>query len=266
MRSPRALLVGANLAVGLAIAATYGAALGRARWHDEAAYAALALAALAALPLWRRRAFTSLVLASAAAWSVLTGLALLYVTWRLPHGRWMTWWHGATSILFLLAFLAHWARNHPRLVGLSRKLLASAPGALAFVAAWVALAVLAAWTWRARAGFGEADALDWSDASLLAATVGALAGVALARRFRPREPARGRLRGAVDASLLLAMWLATLTGLALQYGGRALRADAAYWPTYAWHVIVSALLLGLALAHVAFNARPLARHARGTAR
>ncbi|HVM45378.1 MAG TPA: hypothetical protein VM582_05530 [Candidatus Thermoplasmatota archaeon] len=266
MRSARPALVGGNLALALAIALTYGTALGRARWHDVGAYVALVAIGSLALPLLHRRPVT-LLLASAGAWSALTGLFLVYVSPWIPGGRWMTWWHGATSVAFLLAFVAHWARNQPRLLTLARRLAQRRAAAALVLGAWLALGVatLASYGREARAAFTERTYDVAADVALWAAA--ALLGLALVLARTPRvrallaTRARDRMRGATDASLLLAMWLAAGSGFAL-LAGRALREAGAFWITVAWHVAWSALLLALVGAHAAFNARPLAAHAR----
>jgi len=263
--SARLPLIVANLAVAIAIGATYAPGVGGGRHHDIV-YAALVLGALAMVPLWRHRRFTTLVLASAGAWSMLTGVLLVYLTWRLPHGRWMTLWHGATSVAFALAFVAHWVRNNPRLLGLARQLAGRRLALAAVTIAWLGLVALAVATSlpQARAEVTERAAQRWADVSLGATLALIVLTIAVGRsRWRPlTTKARNRVRGAVDASLLVAMWAATLTGLALLYLSRELRAADALWLTWAWHVVVSALLLGLALVHATFNVRPLASHAR----
>lgn len=258
MRAARAALVGANLVVAGAIFGTYGARIG-AGWGTALGYGALALTAVALLPLWRRRRFTTLVLASAGSWSMLTGIFLVYASPRLPGGRWMTWWHEMTSVAFALAFLAHWARNNPRLLSLARRMAERRAVLLAFAAAWSALALFAGASVLARSTFIERDHDLWADLAL-----GASALLALGALFagRAAEAWRNPARGAVDASLLALMWLATLTGFALQYLSGPLRAQGGFWLATAWHVGLSGLLLALLFAHAAFNARPLASHAR----
>ena len=263
----RALLLG-NVALAALVGATFGSSLGRARWHDEAAYAALVLAAAACLPLLRHRRFATLVMASAGAWSALTGVWLVYVTPVCGAGRWMTWWHGATSVAFALAFLAHWARNNARLVALARR-VAERPALLAATAgAWGVLALLAWASWGtplrvvfADAYFAPVSTLGLGLAAALVA-YGGLAATSRGMRRRLAEPAfRNRLRGAVDASLLAVTWLVALTGFPLAYLARPLRDADAYWLVACWHVLTGALLLALVAFHAGFNARPLQAHA-----
>jgi hypothetical protein len=267
--SARLLLVAGNLALAALLAATAGTEVGTSRLHHDLAYAGLALAALLALPLLRRRRVTTLLLASCGSWCLLTGLWLVYVTPSEGGGRWMSWWHGVTGVAFLLAFLAHWARNHPRLVGLSKRLGQRAAPLAAVLLAWALLlaAGWASWATPLRALFDDGLFLLLSTAALSGVAVAAMgAGLVLtSRRLRPvleRTDARNRLRGAVDASLLGMTWLAALTGFPLLYLGRALRGADAYWLVTGWHVVLGALLVGLAAFHVAFNRRPLAAHAR----
>lgn len=270
MRSARFALVAGNLGMLAAIVVTSDAhALGRARWHDEAAYLALMVAAAACWPLLRHRRPTTLVLASAAAWSTLTGLFAYVLSPRLPNGRWMLWWHAVTSAAFLLAFLVHWARNHPRLVVLAGRASRVARTAAPLAILWLAVALLAGTTLaRAQAGaFVEDDHRALSNAALLLAVAfGALGAVAVAfaRRSRRRVegPAPHARRGAVDVSLLAAMWATTMTGVVLLYAARDLRAAGMLWWTTSWHVVSSALLVALALGHATLNARPLKGHAR----
>lgn len=269
MRSARPALILGNAAVLAAIALTYRGDLGRARWHDEAAYAAILLAALAAWPLLRHRRPTTLLLASGAAWSALTGVFAYELSPRLPNGRWMLWWHAVTSAAFLLAFLLHWARNHPRLATLAGRAARRARTLAPWALGWLAILSLAAVTFvHARAGsFVESDHRALSDRALLALAGGASAaalGLAVVRRRRLRlegDPRHAR-RGAVDASLLAAMWAATATGVVLLYASRDLRSAGMLWWTTAWHVLASVLLVALALGHAVLNARPLAGHAR----
>ncbi|HWH08070.1 MAG TPA: hypothetical protein VNX21_02655 [Candidatus Thermoplasmatota archaeon] len=269
MTPAAALLLAGNLALAAAMLATWPTRVGEARWHDDLAYATLVLAAAASVRLLRRRRVTTLLLASAGAWSALTGLWLVYATPWVGHGRWMTWWHGVTSVAFALAFLAHWARNSPRLVDLARRLAARRAALAATLGAWAALALLAVASWRAplRAVFDDRYFAHVSTLALgLAAVLALYAGLVLtSRAVRPRlqDPAfRGPLRGAVDVSLLATAWLVTLTGLPLLYLARPLRAADAYWPVACWHVVTGALLLGLVAVHVGFNARPLRAHVR----
>lgn len=259
MRSARVPLAVANLVTAIGIVATYRFDM---RLDATWAYLALAGTALFLFPLWRRRRFTTLVLASAGAWSILTGVLLVYITWRLPGGGWMTWWHAVTSVAFALAFLVHWARNNARLVMLARKLVTRRAVLSAVALGWGLLTMFAVASAlpSARVDVTERVAQRWADVSLLCGLVATIAAFWLVPRAA--DPARGRARGAVDVSLLAAMWLATVTGFALQYLGRDLRSVEAYWLTWAWHVVVSALFLALALGHAAFNARPLASHAR----
>lgn len=58
------------------------------------------------------------------------------------------------------------------------------------------------------------------------------------------------------------MWLATLSGLPLLYFARGLRSVDAYWVVAGWHVVASALLAGLVVAHASLNRRPLRAHLR----
>lgn len=255
------------------MAATLRTGLGRAPWHDEAAYASLALAALAGLPLLRRRRVTTLLLASSGAWSVLTGYWLVYLTPVGGAGRWMTWWHGATSAAFVLAFLAHWARNQPRLAGLTRRLAQRRAGLAAALGAWALLGLLAWASWATPLRVAFTDGYFGLVATLslgLAAALAVYGGLVLtSRRVRPRlaDPAfRNPLRGAVDAGLLGVTWLVALTGFPLAYLARTLRAADAYWLVACWHVVTGALLLALVAFHVGFNARPLRAHAGMTRR
>ncbi|HEX2021993.1 MAG TPA: hypothetical protein VHH36_04725, partial [Candidatus Thermoplasmatota archaeon] len=103
--------------------------------------------------------------------------------------------------------------------------------------------------------------------AFLAAGAGVVWGTLVATAPGARErllapPGRHRLRGAVDASLWLSMWLATLTGLVLLYATGWLRGLGGYWLMVGWHVVASAVLAGLVAWHVGFNARPLRAHAR----
>lgn len=264
----RRALLGGNLALAALLAATYATSVGHARWHDDVAYAALALATVAAWPLLRRRRLTTLLLASSGAWSAWTGLWLIYVTPWVGHGRWMTWWHGVTSVAFTLAFLAHWARNNPRLATLARRLAARRVALAATLAAWSLLALLALASWRTPLAVLFTDTYFAHVSTLalgLAAVVVIYGGLALtSRRVRPllaRPEHRNPLRGAIDASLLAAVWLVALTGFPLLYLVRPLRAADAYWFVASWHVVTSAFLLALVAFHAGLNARPLAAHA-----
>lgn len=264
MPSPRAALLVGNAAVALGVLATT-----RERLPDATlAYVALALAAAFAWPRLRRRRLTTLLLASAGAWSTFTGILLVYVVPALPQGgRALRWWHAVTSTAMLLAFLAHWARNSTRLVGLAQKLRSSQALFAITLAAWGALALAALSSLRppARALFDDGTLGLLTAGALGLAGAGVLYGAAYATSpgGGPRiARARDRIRGAVDASLLAAMWLATLTGFPLQYLARPLRAADAYWLLTGWHVLASVLLLGLVAGHVAFNRKPLAAHAR----
>lgn len=269
MRAARALLAGGNVLLGALVLATFGTSVGWARWHHDLAYALLALAAVAAWPLLRRRRLTTLLLASLGAWSTLTGLFLVYVTPGVGHGRWMDWWHGATSVGFTLAFLAHWMRNQPRLGSLARRLAARPPVLLALGGAWTLLALLAFASWRPPldALFSDRLFLELSSLAFVATAVGllvvALVATGRAARVRLARPeVRNPLRGAVDLSLLALTWTVALTGFALLYFARDLRLAGAYWPVAAWHVVASALLLGLVATHATFNGRPLRAHLR----
>lgn len=268
MRSTRPALVVGNLLVLTAIIMTRGSEVGRAWWHDEAAYALLLLTAVAALPLLRHRRPTTLVLASAGAWSTLTGVFVYFVSPRMPAGRWMIWWHAVTSAAFFLAFLAHWARNQPRLATLARKAIRSraAVSALLLVTVLVLAGAVAMAARAARRDFVEDDHGRVANLSFLALPALAALGLAFASGLRRRaalDPqARHRARAGVDVALLVAMWLATLTGVVLLYATRWLRTAEVYWLTVAWHVVVSILLVAIVAAHAAFNARPLASHAK----
>jgi hypothetical protein len=268
MSLARLLLLAGNVALALLVFGSEESGIGRPRWHHDAAYLALSVVTVAAWPLLRRRKLTTLLLASLGAWCVLTGVWLVYVTPSRGDGRWMSWWHGATSVAFALAFLAHWARNNARLAQLARR-AAAHPATLAVVAlGWAGFALAAAATWalpeRAlRNRFSDRYLDDVTTVAFALALAGLLLGAtALRRRVRVSTLERNRARGAVDASLLAMTWLATLSGFPLLYLGRHLRALDAYWLVTAWHVVAGALLVGLVAAHVAFNARPLAAHAR----
>lgn len=263
------LLVLGNAGLAALMLGTYRSPLGDARWQHDLAYAALGLATLAALPALRRRRLTTLLLASLGAWSMLTGFFLVYVTPGLGHGRWMGWWHGTTSVGFLLAFFVHWARNNARLVGLAKRLAQRPAGLSAVVAAWALLAVAAWGSWGTPLRGLFTDTAFWDLTTLAFAAIGvALLYVLVAARTRrvrallDAPAARNRVRGAVDASLLATTWLVALTGLPLLYFGRDLRGLDAYWLVAGWHVLASALLLGLVACHAGFNARPLLSHAR----
>lgn len=262
-----AALVAGNLALAGLVLATQDAAPDMTHAHHTLAYALLGVATLAAWPLLRRRRLTTLLLASFGAWSLLTGLWLVYVTPGFGRGRWMGGWHGVTSVAFLLAFLAHWARNNARLVGLAKRLAARPAPLLAFGAAWglVALLGLASWRTGLRELFSDRFFVELSTLSFVLTLVLLVhaALVLTGRRMRERmdEPAfRNGLRGALDVSLLAMTWLAALSGFPLLYLSRDLRAAEAYWWLAAWHVVASALLVGLALAHASLNARPLRAH------
>lgn len=269
MRSARPWLVVANALVAWLIYASYASPIGRARWHDDVTLLALAIVGVAAYPFLRRRRVITLLLASFGAWSTFTGVWLVYVTPGYGVGRWMRWWHVATSAAFFLAFLAHWARNSPRLVQLARRLGWRARPTFALVGAWglVAGVGLASWLTPLRAAFDDSTFREMSTLAFGLAAAGLVYGaiVASSRAWRARlaqTSARNRLRGAIDASLLASMWLATLSGFPLLYFALPLRSVDAYWLLASWHVITSALLLALVVAHASFNARPLAAHAR----
>lgn len=261
------LLVAGNLALALAMLASEDVGLGREAWHDEAAFAVLALAALAGAPLLWRRRLTTLLLASAGAWCVATGLLLVYAKPYGLVGRSVDWWHAVTGVAFVLAFLAHWARNHRRLVQLVARLHEGPAAMAAFVGAWSVLlaAAVAVAVAPGRAGVSRlADAQLDALTTVVGLAVAVGVGGAFAWRGR-RGPlatqARNRLRGAIDASLWLSTWIAALSGFAVLYLARSLRSADAYWPTVAAHVVAGLLLLGLVAGHVAFNARPLRSHA-----
>ena len=260
------LLVVGNLALAGLVVATHGAGWGWTRADHDVAYVLLSAAAAAAWPLLRRRRVTTLLLASLGAWSLLTGLFLVYVTPGLGHGRWMRWWHGVTSVGFCLAFLAHWSRNHPRLVDLARRLAHRRALLLGVLAAWALVGALAVASFRPplRALFDDRLFLELTTLSFAAVAAAVASGAALAtgRRARPRvDEARNPLRGAVDVGLLALTWLVALTGLPLLYFSRDLRAVDAYWLLAGWHVVTGALLAGLVALHAGFNARPLRAHA-----
>lgn len=267
MGRARLALLGGNVALAALLVATWGTRLGWSRWHHDLAYALLALVALASWPLLRTRRVTTLLLASLALWSTLTGIFLVYVTPAFGHGRWMRWWHGATSVGFLLAFLAHWARNQPRLAQLARRLAGRRRALLAVAGAWALVAAVAAasWTTPLRDAFSDRWFRDLATLAFGLAAAAFVYGGLLLPAWRPgleEGDARHRTRGAVDASLLASAWLVALTGFPLLYLARPLRALDAYWPVAAWHVVTSAMLLGLVALHVRYNARPLLAHAR----
>lgn len=266
----RVILAATNVALVAAMALTFDAAHGWSRRHDDVAYLAVAALGVLAWPLLRRRRVASWLLATLGAWSLATGLVLVYVTPYVGHARWMRWWHGVTSAAFAVAFVAHWARNNPRLVGLAKRLVASPRAALALTVAWGTLVAFGAATFWTPLGdaFTDAQFPTLSTMALLA-----FGGLGLQWAFwAPRSPRfrerlrddafRNRVRGVVDASLLPAMWLATLTGFTLIYLTRPLRAADAYWLGAWWHVATSALLVGLVAVHLSFNARVLVAHAR----
>lgn len=254
-----------NAALAAFLLASFASQLGAARWQADAAYAALAVVTAVAWPRLRRRRLTTLLMASAGAWSTLTGLFLVYVTPALGHGRWMRWWHGATSAVFLLAFLAHWARNQPRLAQLAGALARRRRLAGTVVGAWAALVLLVplSWTTSLGAAFDDLVFRELTTASLvLAAAVLAVAAIVRSERdLAQRE--RNATRGGLDLSLLVTTWLVAITGFALQYASRVLRDADAYWHFAGWHVVLSAVLVGAALAHATFNRRPLRAHASG---
>lgn len=269
MRAALVALVLGNVALAVAVWATQASEVGSRRWHHDLAYAGLVLACLSCVRLLRRRRVTTLLLASLGAWSLLTGLFLVYVTPEVGRGRWMSWWHGATSMGFALAFLAHWARNNARLIQLARRLSESSRAWGLVAGAWIAVGLLAVASVASPLSALFTDRRFWDLSTLtfllvLAALVGA-ALIGTDRAFRRRlaqAPFRNRLRGAVDVSLLAMAWLAILTGFPLLYFARDLRAADAYWLVAGWHVVASALLVGLVAVHVGFNARPLRAHAR----
>lgn len=263
------LLVAANAACAALVVATFGSALGATRLHHDVAYAALALGTLAGWARLRRRRLATLLMASLGAWSLVTGLLLVYLAPGFGHARWMRWWHGATSVGFALAFLAHWARNQPRLAGLARAAWGAPVPRLAFVGAWTLVAFVGAvsWTTGLRKLFDDRYFRELTTLSFLLAGLVLVYGLLAATSARLRErlarsTERNRLRGALDLSLLAAVWLATVTGLPLLYLARGLRSVDAYWFVAGWHVVASAILVGLVVGHAALNRRPLRAHLR----
>ena len=262
MSRARAALVAGNLVIGVGVVATTRRELPDA----TSAYALLGLATAIAWPLLRRRKLTTLLLASTGAWTMLTGFLLVYLAPGLPQGGGARrWWHAVTGIGMLLAFLAHWARNARRLRDLLRKLLARRALLAGATGGWILLVLLAIASWRPplRALFDDTGLFALTTGStVVAATVVLYAGAYATTPGRRRTTdGRDRARGAVDVSLLGAMWLATLTAFPIQYATRSLRAVDAYWFLVGWHVVVSVILVALVAFHIGFNARPLASHA-----
>lgn len=265
-RAAAALVLG-NLALALLVAFAPAPRWGLGHADQSVAYTALGVAALAGWRLLRRRRVATLLMASFGAWSLLTGLWLVYVTSGFGPGRAMAWWHGVTSVAFLLAFLAHWARNNARLLGLAARLRRGRAALPLLAASWAGLALLGVASWRTplRDVFSDGLFVELSTLAfvltLVALLHAALVLTGRAMRARLDEPAfRNRLRGGLDLSLLAMTWLAALSGFPLLYFSRALRAADAYWWLASWHVVASALLVGLVLAHASFNARPLRAH------
>lgn len=269
VRSARPWLIAANALLALLMYATYDSALGRERWHDDVLLVAVALGGIVAYPLLRKRRVVTLLLASFGAWSTITGVWLVYVTPRLGQGRWMTWWHVATSAAFLLAFLAHWLRNNARLWQLARRLRERTRLTIAFASAWALVGVVAVASLRPplRETFDDSNFRELSTVAFGLAGVALVYGAILvsSRRWRERfreVATRNRMRGGIDLSLLATVWLVTLTGFPLLYLALPLRHADAYWLLAVWHVITSAMLLALVVAHASLNARPLRSHAR----
>lgn len=260
---------GATLGVALAMLATLPTRLGFELWHYNASFAALGVASLVLLPLWRVRRFATLVLAGSGIVATATGAVMLY-TADLPAKEWVTWWHCVTSVVFMVAFLAHWANNSARLNGFATRLFQEERAwGFALTGAWVGILGFGAWT-----GLDGVRDLFTRENYLFLSSVAVFAGVALtyalwlAHRAPPlraglaRTRERNRARAAVDVSLFLANWGALLTGFALLYFADFLRGGDFKYVSKWWHTATSVALLAFVTLHIGFNARLLREHAR----
>lgn len=269
MRRFFAWLGGTVALLVLAMAATLPTRLGFDLWHYNAALALALAAALLAWPLLRARRFATMTMAFTGTAATATGFAMLY-TKDFAYKEWLTWWHSVTSFGFTLAFLAHWLHNHPRLWSFTKRLAARDRGAgWPLAAAWLGVALAAAWTWSPAMSrrFTRDNYLYLSSWAVFVG-VACTYGVWLAFRWPAlrdrlaRSATRNRARALVDASLFLSNWGALLTGFALLYFAVPLRSGDLKYVSKWWHTATSVAFLSLVALHAGFNARLLAAHAR----
>jgi len=257
------------LLTGIAMAASLPLPLGTSLWSHNAGIVVALAAAAAAMPAWARRRHATMTLAFTGILATATGAMMLY-TKGFPYKDWLTWWHVFVSVVFTLAFLLHWFRNHVRLVGFTRSLLTrdsrvGAPQVL------MLSAVAAGFVWTGlpagRVHFTPENYLYLSSWTVLVGVVFTY-GIWLAYRTRglrarlARTPHRNAARALVDTGLWLFNAGALLTGFALLYLSEFLRGGDLKYASKWWHTATSVGLLALLALHIGFNAGLLAAHKR----
>jgi hypothetical protein len=255
--------------LGAAMVLTLGTRIGVPMWHYHVSLLGVFVAAAVGWPFLKRRRVATIAMLYTGVPAVATGFVMLY-TREFGYKEWITWWHCVTSFALMVAFLAHWLHNHPRLWGFTRRLFTKRriPG-LVLGATWAGVFLAALLTWGSEAS----DAIHRENYRFLASWailvgVGGSYGAWLLYRFPAmrarlaRAEHRNRARALIDTSLFLAHWGAIVTGFVLLYAPLWLEMNGIRYVGKWWHTATSVAFLALVTLHVGFNARLLAAHAR----